>query len=217
MPDDSSARNTGAVTESHAGAPLIVVGIDSATSTGWAVIHRDERGRETRLGSGVTSAESAGGIAAFVQTMTTTWPTIDLVAVEDAYLDKNPKTLKVLCRIQGRWLQEFERAGIRCTLVDASTWQIGMLRGLIQRASPRKDRKKAAILWARRLLGAAVTSDEADALCLATWAARTEVIKPAASRDRPLTDDLRVGEVYIDRTEAQTIVMARLDVKSRPG
>jgi Holliday junction resolvasome RuvABC endonuclease subunit len=149
---------------------MIVLGLDSATRTGFAVV-RVEGGREELLEHGVIDGRDADEIDDFAHRIAQTYSP-DVAAIEDNYLDKDPSALKTLSRIVGRWQQALETRGVETRLVLAQVWQSGLLRGL-GGAGDRKGRKKAAALW---VLGAFrikdVSPDETDAICMATWEAR---------------------------------------------
>jgi hypothetical protein len=111
-------------------------------------------------------------VTEFSGQMATRGPTIEVVAIEDAYLGENVDTLKTLARLVGRWQQAFEALGLETRLVMADVWQRGILMGLISRTSGREARKKAAAVWARATFGTILGPDEADAAGLATWELR---------------------------------------------
>jgi hypothetical protein len=99
-------------------------------------------------------------------------PAVDVVAIEDCYLDQNVDTVKILSRLVGRWQQAFEALGLETHLVLADTWQRGILTGLMGPRSNREARKRAAAVWARATFGTVLEADEADAAGLATWELR---------------------------------------------
>jgi Holliday junction resolvasome RuvABC endonuclease subunit len=150
---------------------IIVLGIDSAISKcGWAVVERDG-GHERLVAHGVLVAVDGEVVGDFAGRMAH-GQRIDVVVIEDAYLDTNVDTVKKLSRLVGRWQQAFETLGLETTLVMGSVWQRQILSGLIGLTSPREARKKAAKLWARATFHEALGEDEADAAGLATWGAR---------------------------------------------
>ncbi len=151
-----------------------VLFLDAATRTGWAVVEGDARTQQlVNYGAVDATAEGLKAIVdgLHIEFLNDRGP--ELCVVEEPFLDKNVRSLKVLAYTVGRWLQELERSGFRTSLVTADTWQLGLLTGLITPASPRKDRKAAAKRMVRILYGGLECSeDEADAICGATWAVR---------------------------------------------
>jgi len=85
-----------------------------------------------------------------------------------------------LATLLGRWLQEWERRGVPTVTVLASTWQIALLAGLIDRRSDRAARKAAAQRWALATYGAELGQDEADAAGIAAWGLRQRWTRRAA-------------------------------------
>lgn len=153
---------------------MIVLGIDSATTTGWALIER--RGMAERLiDRGHVKLNDKRGPAAVVEELAArVWNAVepDLVVIEQPWLGKNAKTALLLAEFIGRWRQAFEARGCRCEVIAPATWHAGILRGLVGMRSPRAACKKAAQIWARSTYRVTMTEDEADAAAVATWAAR---------------------------------------------
>lgn len=148
---------------------MTVVGVDSAEHAGIAVVHRDAHGEHLRLSTTLTIS-SASDVESAVARLAVYAP--DLVCIEAPFVRLNPATALGLATLMGRWLQAWERREVATTTVLASTWQIGLLEGLITRRSARAARKAAARRWALATFGADLPEDEADAACLATWALR---------------------------------------------
>jgi len=150
----------------------LVLGIDSAPRrTGWALVERD--GRQERLVAyGALTAVDADVVTEFSGQVVHRCPSIDVVAIEDAYYGENVGTTKALSRLVGRWQQAFEGLGLETKLVMADVWQRGILTGLITPKSGREARKAAAAIWVRSTFGTALGADEADAAGLATWELR---------------------------------------------
>lgn len=161
----------------------MILGLDSAPRrTGWALVDR-VGSRERLVAYGVVGNCDAAVVHKFAADVTTkaTAP-LALVAIEDCYLEKNVDTLKKLARLTGRWQQEFETRGLSTSLVMADVWQRGILRGLITDGAPRAARKAAAQKWVNWTHKVAVAPDEADAICLATWALRVRLLLSRAGR-----------------------------------
>lgn len=154
---------------------MIVVGIDSATRSGVATVHGERTGDVRLLHHGTfngTRASSVQNVTASLSHLAdfcSRGPVDHLVVIEEPYLDKNPRTAMLLARITGRWLQALETAGHPVELVQPSTWQQGLLAGLITPRSPRAQRKEAARRYVKAEFGVDVSEDEADAICIATW------------------------------------------------
>ncbi len=159
-----------------------VLGIDCATTAGWALV-TGSPSCETLLDRGTVAL--ANGCACVVQGLVerVRQRLKDrgeamaglVVAIEEPYLaHDNPKTLKVLARLVGRLEQAFELAGAEVVTVTAQSWQacvlgVGPRRfGGVRRA----DRKAAAGIVARSLFGRGLTEDEADAAMLAVHVLR---------------------------------------------
>jgi len=151
---------------------MIVVGLDSAELTGYAVVAAGPRERLTHHGTFTISG--AADVEQAVATLAAMKP--DLVAVEAPYVRLNAATGLTLAVLLGRWLQAWERRGVATATVLASTWQIQILGGLVDRRSDRATRKRAARLWTRSTFAVELGEDEADAAGIATWAARRAVM-----------------------------------------
>lgn len=149
---------------------MIVLGIDSAEVTGFAVVVRDPGQRERLVRHGTLPIRTAADVGAAVTELAAAAP--DVVAIEAPFVRANPATGLALATLLGRWLQEWERRGARTTTVLASTWQIGLLAGFIDRRSDRAARKAAAQQWARATFGVNLPEDEADAAGIASWTLR---------------------------------------------
>lgn len=157
---------------------MIVLGIDSAELTGIAVVARLPGQRETLVRRATIPVRSAVDVGAAVAELASAAP--DLVAIEAPFVRLNPATGLALATLLGRWLQEWERRGVRTTTVLASTWQSALLTGLIDRRSDRATRKAAAQRWARATFGVELPEDEADAAGIASWAIRRALGRRAA-------------------------------------
>lgn len=151
---------------------MLVLGLDTASTTGWALVRR-EAGREVVVDHGLADGRDHLARAALARRLRP-----DIVAIEDAWLGAggraNPATLKLLARIQGGWEQAVRDAGAtRVEYVQPQAWQSLLLAGLCRGNAPRAQRKAAAQLWVRRWYGLEVSEDEADAVAIATFQART--------------------------------------------
>jgi Holliday junction resolvasome RuvABC endonuclease subunit len=161
---------------------LIVLGVDSAfTRTGWALLERDGP-KERLIAHGLLEACDAEVVGGFAHRMATGQLAINVVVIEDAYLDKNVDTVKSLSRLVGRWQQAFEVLGLRTRLVMADVWQRGLLTGLITGKTEREGRKRAAQIWAKATFGEALHTDEADAVGLAVWQLRQRAFTERVAR-----------------------------------
>lgn len=154
---------------------MIVLGLDAASHTGWGLIER-VGGREKCLGSGVVNGKSWEEVDALASRVVHGDNPPDLVAIEDNFLGVDPNAMKVISRIVGRWLQAFEPLGIDAVLVMASTWQAALLKGLMAHRAQRAERKRAAAQWVQANCGVDLKGDEADAVCLACYAARAKAV-----------------------------------------
>lgn len=143
---------------------MITLGIDSASSAGWA--HLDG---ERIIGTGTINARDPHRIDALAA-LVCGKARPDLVVIEDSFMGVNVNTVKVLSRIQGRFEQAFAMRGVPTELVLASVWQKALLTGIPG------GTKKACATWVRATYGITVAEDEADALALATHVARRELV-----------------------------------------
>lgn len=159
---------------------MIVLGLDSAARTGYAVVER-LNGSERLLERGVLDLRDQETLATriddFAHKMAGRFE-IDVVAIEDNYLDTNEDkanvvTLKSLARMVGRWCQAFESRGITTVLANPQKWAVGVLRGVLMGpTSDRKTRKKACGIWVRATFKVQPEENEADAIGIATYEAR---------------------------------------------
>jgi Holliday junction resolvasome RuvABC endonuclease subunit len=161
---------------------VIVLGLDSATRTGFGLIEH-KAGRETIVDSGVIDLSGRSGkraevIEDFARQILARVGTIDVVGIEDNYLDTNEDkanvvTLKALARMVGRWEQAWEAIGVDTVLVNPQKWAAGILTGLIGPRANRQARKKASGLWVKATFGLTPQEDEGDGIAIATFLARS--------------------------------------------
>lgn len=160
---------------------MIVLGLDVAVHrTGWAIVERIGP-REQLHDHGVLVDPTHEQIETFAQQCSH----VDMVGLEEPYVDKNVATAIQLARAMGWYEHAFGSLGVGSTAVKASTWQLGLLRGLMSEKTKRDGRKTAAKLWVRATYRRTdISEDEADAVCFATWLARLGSFdqKAAASR-----------------------------------
>lgn len=153
---------------------MIILGLDSARTTGFALVERTV-GPERLLEYGTIEAAGAEVIQAFATRMATRKRPPDLVAIEDGFLGKNVVTLKSLCYLVGRWQQAFESMGVETITRMADRWQRGLLGRDLGGTGNRESRKKAAAIWTKAWFKQTLDEDAADAACLATWELRQHV------------------------------------------
>ena len=151
-----------------------VLGLDVATTCGWALVD-NATGKERSLGRGVITLARAPSdeiekLVDYALSAPAHKP--DLVVVELPYLDKNPATLLCLAMLAGRFQQAFEVAGFPVELLRATQWQRTVLGGF--GGKKRDGLKKAAVLWARATFGVPMTGDEADAHGIAACVLRAK-------------------------------------------
>ena len=160
---------------------MVVIGIDSAELSGLAVVARDPGARERVVYSAVATVTTAADVEAIVHQLAAHAP--DLVVVEEPWVHpRMPLAGLVLARLCGRWLQALETRGLTTVTIPASMWQPGLLggpKGLLGARATRPQRKAAAQTWVRSVFGIDATEDQADAICMATYALRN------ASRTAP--------------------------------
>jgi Holliday junction resolvasome RuvABC endonuclease subunit len=157
---------------------MIVMALDSAQLTGFAIVARSEAGSEVLVRHGVATVRTAGDVEALVADLTAV-TTPDVVAVEEPFVHpRNPSTGLVLARLLGRWLQALELRGLPTVTIPASMWQMGLLPGISSR-TPSPARKVAAQAFALDRFGVLAAEDAADAICLAAFVARTATRRAA--------------------------------------
>lgn len=158
-----------------------VLGIDPAVRhTGWGILDASGR-RVTRIvKSGVYHYATTADIQEFALAICKPDVRPDLVAIEGQYFNKNVAVLIALVEMRMRIQVIFELLGIPVVIVAAQDWQLGLLNGLITRKSPRKDRKAAAALYIKRFHpGNYKSQDEIDAIAIAVWAVRADLVSKA--------------------------------------
>lgn len=158
------------------------LGLDVATSCGWAVLRAAKRGQPgllvyntmdlSAVPSSIVRTFQADLIRNFSECAVRGYGTGLEVGLEEPYLDKSPKTFKVLALLVGRFQQAFESVGIVPVLVPAQTWQTAVLGQF--GGKRREDRKKAALIWAKAMFGLELSQDAADAAGLAYYLATKE-------------------------------------------
>src|SRR5579862_2139046 len=150
---------------------MLILGIDSAETSGLALVERDAAGNERLHRHGAELVRSYHDIDRLAGEWTRD-PQPHLVVVEEPFVHpRYPLAGLVLARLLGRWLQAFEGRGFATATVPASMWQTSMLPG-VTRWTRSELRKAAAVRWVRERYGAEVGEDAADAIVLATWVAR---------------------------------------------
>jgi len=151
-----------------------VLGIDSASVAGFAVVDG-----ERLLDHGTVDARDPLRVHQLVGDICTRLRP-DLAVIEDAYVargkDANVQTTMMLCRLIGRWEMALALRSVHAELVTAHGWQSEILAGLLPPKPKREDRKAAAARWARLTYRVDVAGDAADAIGIATWAARRGAI-----------------------------------------
>ena len=145
-----------------------ILGLDSATCTGWGLLDEGER----LAGHGTVDASDLLRVDAFAARICSTQRP-DLVVIEDNFVMRgpkaNPNTMKILSRIVGAWLLAFAVRGVPTEVVLPGVWQKGVLGQLTKGGT-----KRAAALWVQATFGITVPEDAADGIGIATWVARRE-------------------------------------------
>lgn len=95
----------------------------------------------------------------------------DLVVVEGVALQRSPHTLIELANLQGIIFYICRKANIDCVLLLPSEWrkQLGFKQGRVKR----EELKAQAISYIKANYGEVVSTDEADAICIAEAAMLT--------------------------------------------
>lgn len=156
---------------------MISLGIDCATHSGWAVVD-DSNGKEEIVDTGLidfSKIEETPWRGA--RSIIDVWGNRegpDVIAIELPWLGKNVATTIKLACFCGMFMQEMGRAWlVKPMLIGANEWQTKLL----GTQGKRDRRKKAAIEWVRLYFGQTLPEDEADAVCIATYALRLHKIK----------------------------------------
>lgn len=93
----------------------------------------------------------------------------DVVAIEDVALQRNPKVLIQLSRIQGEIIGYCDMNNIPVVILKPTQWRksVGIKQGTKNRALLKKDAEDFVL----ERFGIVATEDEADAICIAytTW------------------------------------------------
>ncbi len=168
-----------------------VLAIDPATVTGWALVRRADSGREELVTHGVLDmrcptpapAVSIHRICADAGVLSRSDPNTPTLVIEQP-MSEHPQALKVIERIVGRWQQVAETLWFHhdpdLHLVRPNVWQAAILKGLYRggsgsrkaREAARASRKAAAVQYVGIAFQKGVSEDEADAICLASYALR---------------------------------------------
>jgi len=155
---------------------MSVLGIDPATTTGYAYRHNGAWVTGT-VSSSIKTRRDIYGMAAVANIARQSGVTV--AAIEDCYLGANVRTLITLAKIQERWENVLRERDIETVIVNTMTWKHATLTvaGILPKA--RAEQKKHAIWVAKHVYGAEPkNSDEADAVCIAAWyEAQREEIK----------------------------------------
>ena len=149
---------------------MIVLGIDSASTAGWAVVDG-----ERLLEYGTVDARDPLRVHQLVGSIVTRLRPARAV-IEQAYVGRgehaNPKTTMLLSRLIGRWEMALALREVPSELIEAQSWQSEILAGLLPSRPKRDDRKAAAARWAGLTFKVNVAGDAADAIGIAAWASR---------------------------------------------
>lgn len=153
---------------------MIVLGIDSATTAGFAVVDG-----ERLIHHGTVDARDPIRVHQVVGDVVTRFRPARAV-IEEAYVARgehaNPKVTMLLSRFIGRWEMALALRSVPSELVEAHAWQSQILAGLLPPRPKRDDRKAAAARWVKLTYRVDVAGDAADAIGIATWAARRETL-----------------------------------------
>ena len=149
------------------------LGVDVATRAGWSVVQADG-GHESVIETGIVSPGDPPVCQQIEHVVSRAFRQgVELAVLERPYLDRNVATMEVLARLLGAWEHACATRGLDVVLVRASEWQSAILRGIINRASKRAQRKRAARMWVKATFGLDCGEDESDAIALAVWGLRT--------------------------------------------
>lgn len=159
---------------------MIVLGIDSASTAGWAVVDGDRL-----IEHGTVDARDPIRVHQLVGSLITRHRPARAV-IEQAYVARgehaNPKITMMLSRLIGRWELALALREVPWELVEAQTWQAEILAGLLPPRPKRDDRKTAAVKWVRLVHKLDVVVDAADAIGIASWASRRATLNARLRR-----------------------------------
>lgn len=159
---------------------MIILGIDSASTAGFAIVDGDRL-----LEHGTVDARDPMRVHQLVGDLVTRHRPARAV-IEEAYVARgehaNPKVTMLLSRFIGRWEMALALRSVPTELVNTKAWQTEILAGLITTRSKREECKAAAAEWVRLHHRVRVTGDAADAVCIATWAAGRARVGAALKR-----------------------------------
>lgn len=149
---------------------LVVIGIDAASKSGYAVVAKYGGQKERLLERGAMRADNYQ----LMHELGERWRgRLSLATIEKPFQQQNRNTTALLDQIAGRWQFVMGRIGVRWEVRFADQWQKEVLTGLIAAGTKRDARKLAARRWVNAWFGVSVTDeDEADAIGLAVAAAR---------------------------------------------
>lgn len=166
--------------------PGYVLGIDQATSSGWAVVDLQTL-RCVRSGQVRGHLEQEHALAELAEVPGLCWPSVLVVLEDHRHIparDGIPTgSLLTLGEARGRWLallsQRGQPEGARI-LAEPSVWR--RMLGTTARL-PRKAWKAQAVAWAKAHTGRDVRNDdEAEAVVIALWGATEGLVKWANER-----------------------------------
>ena len=163
---------------------MIVLGIDQAATSGWAIARRANGAAKVLESGTVRGAVARRDVIARAVSLGE-----PLAAVYEAHTvgggrHWNPATILGMGDARGRWLEALELAGVPrrlCIGVEPYTWRAAM----IGRHRLTSDAWKAQSMLACSGRGIAVASDdEAEAVLIALWGAQhsAEIAKIAGKR-----------------------------------
>ena len=163
---------------------MIVIGIDQAATSGWAIARRADGAAKILESGTVRGALARRDVIARAVSLGE-----PLAAVYEAHTvgggrHWNPATILGMGDARGRWLEALELAGVprrMCIGVTPYTWRSAM----IGRHRMKRHEMKAAAVLSCRGRGVTVASDdEAEAVLIAMWGALwcAEIAKIAGKR-----------------------------------
>lgn len=167
---------------------MIVLGIDQAATSGWAIVERDARemlGRHVVLASGtVRSAIERREVIARAIDAACGEPVVAVYEKHTAGGGSrwNPETMIGIGDSRGRWLEALELAGIKrryCVGVVPAEWRRAMIG---PRRMDRTAWKATAVLSCRGRGVAVQSDDEAEAVLIALWGAGVSADVAALAR-----------------------------------
>lgn len=151
----------------------VVLGVDPGAVSGWALVTIQASPRLVSFGKIEFTKPRRGEFrtaSQCVQWALSRPNTVELVAIESQYLDRDPKRIASmikLCRSAGRWIEAAEEGGLIHWEINPSKWQSATLGARFTR----DQLKKISRAVCAQRFGVNISHNISDAVLIATYAA----------------------------------------------